>query len=180
MPLRRFFERRRRDRAATSLYLSVVEQSRRPAFYARLGVPDTVEARFDMIALHAWMVLRRLGKIGDEGATALSQAVVDLMFADMDRNLREMGVTDLRVGKRVRRMAEAFYGRAAAYDRVLGEGGDALKAALARNIYQAEEARPDQLDGLAAYVLGQLAHLDGQAAGPLLEGTVTFRPMEDA
>lgn len=176
MPFRRFFERRRCDRAAANLYLRVVEQARRPDFYTGFGVPDTLEARYDMIVLHAWLLLRRLGTVPGEAVKTLSQTTFDLMFTDMDRNLREMGVTDLRVGKRVQRMAEAFYGRAGAYDKALGEGPEAFHAALARNLYQAEPAASTHLAAMAAYVKAQVAHLDAQDEGVLLDGTVSFQP----
>ncbi|MBC7952499.1 MAG: ubiquinol-cytochrome C chaperone family protein [Rhodospirillaceae bacterium] len=176
MPFRRFFERRRRERAAADLYLTVVEQARHPDFYTGYGVPDTLEARFDMIVLHAWLLMRRLGASADEAAKPLSQAAFDLMFADMDRNLREMGVTDLRVGKRVHRMAEAFYGRTGAYDKALGEGEAALQAALARNLYQSETVSSAHLAAMAAYVKAQVAHLDALNEGPLLDGAVSFQP----
>jgi cytochrome b pre-mRNA-processing protein 3 len=174
MPFRSFLEHRRRERAASDLYLKLVEQAREPIFYVSFGVPDTLEARFDMIILHAWLLLRRLGAVNSEAAKALSQATFDLMFADMDRNLREMGVTDLRVGKRVQKMAEAFYGRASAYDRGLADGGDALGAALARNLYQGETVAADHLDAMIAYINRQVAHLDTLADPSLLDGNISF------
>ncbi|MCR6632185.1 MAG: ubiquinol-cytochrome C chaperone family protein [Magnetospirillum sp.] len=169
----RFFQRRRTERAAAELYLAAVEQARQPAFYGQLGVPDTLEGRYDMIILHVWMVMRRLGRAG-AGAESLAQATVERMFDDMDRNLREMGVTDLRVGKRVRHMAEAFYGRAGAYDKALGEGDAALVAALTRNLYQAAEPAPAQVEAVARYVRAQLAHLDNGDTESLCEGRVSF------
>lgn len=122
MPFSRFFKRRRFDDAANALYVALVEQSRQPAFYRDLGVADTLEGRYDMIILHAYMLFRRLGKGDDGGLRELSQETFDFMFNDMDQNLREMGVTDTGIGKRVQRMAEAFYGRTAAYDKALGQG----------------------------------------------------------
>jgi|AGTN01.2.fsa_nt_gi Uncharacterized conserved protein len=180
MPFSRFFERRRRERAAANLYLAVVEQARHPAFYARHGVPDTLEGRYDMILLHAWLLLRRMGAIASDEARPLGQAVFDRMFADMDRNLREMGVSDLRVGKRVQRMAEAFYGRVGAYDKGLAEGAGSLKAALARNLYQSDKVAPGHLDALDAYIKAQIAHLDGLDDSGLLAGEVSFSGVEAA
>lgn len=171
MVFSQFFERRRREQAASDLYLAAVAQARQPVYYASLGVPDTLEGRYDMIVLHVWMVVRRLTRVGGE---AVGQAMVELMFADMDRNLREMGVTDLRVGKRVLNMAEAFYGRAAAYDKALDEGDAALAAALDRNVYQSGEKGVGEPAALAAHVRAQLAHLDGLDGAALCEGKVTF------
>lgn len=178
MLLRRFFERRTREQSASDLYLSAVGQARQPAFYAHLGVPDTLEGRYDMIILHVWMIARRLRAVAGERAEAVSRAMIELMFADMDRNLREMGVTDLRVGKRVLNMAEAFYGRVAAYDRALTEGDSALTAALERNVYQSGEPRHDGSAGLATHVRAQLACLDSQDGQALCEGKVSFLAAE--
>lgn len=180
MLFRRFFARRQRERAAAELYLAAVNQARQPVFYARLGVPDSLEGRYDMIILHVWAVLRRLGRDGSESGHALGQAMVERMFADMDRNLREMGVTDLRVGKRVLNMAEAFYGRAGAYDKALAEGETELRAALARNLFQTVDPTPEHLAALATYVHHQLAHLDKQGSADLLEGKVDFHAPETA
>jgi hypothetical protein len=108
--------------------------ARDPWLYLSLGVPDTLDGRFDLIALHAFLLVHRLQ---DEAAPGpdLAQAVFDAMFRDMDNNLREIGVSDLTVGKRVRAMWEAFHGRAKAYAAAL-EATDrlALETALARNV----------------------------------------------
>ena len=101
-----------------AIYGMIVTQAREPLFYRDLGVPDTVNGRFDLLVLHLWMVLRRLKSI--EGGADLSQALFDRFCDDMDANLREMGVGDLTVPKRMQAFGEAFYGRAAAYD--LGSG----------------------------------------------------------
>jgi cytochrome b pre-mRNA-processing protein 3 len=102
----------RRPDAAQVLYEAIVAAARHPVPYADWGVRDTVDGRFDMIALHAFLVLDRL----KGSAEAFRQELVDELFRDMDRSLREMGVGDISVGKKVRKMAEVFYGRVAAYD----------------------------------------------------------------
>jgi cytochrome b pre-mRNA-processing protein 3 len=179
MTLKDWLFGRKRDReTAQRLYASIVEQARLPAFYERFGVPDSLDGRFEMISLHAFLTLHRLKEEKSRESQALSQAVFDLLFADMDRSLREMGVGDLGVGKRVKKMAEAFYGRLAAYDAAL-ESGDAsrLAAALRRNLYgtlgEVEEELPA---ALAAYMLDQarvLARLRGAA---ILSGELHFEP----
>lgn len=179
MPFSRFFKRRRFDDAANALYVALVEQSRRPAFYRELGVADTLEGRYDMIILHAYMLFRRLGKGGGAGLRELSQETFDFMFNDMDQNLREMGVTDTGIGKRVQRMAEAFYGRTAAYDKALEQGGRALQEALGRNLYQGVAVPAETEDRMAAYVLAQMAHLDIIADATLLAGSLTFIPVAE-
>jgi cytochrome b pre-mRNA-processing protein 3 len=115
-----------------TIYGMIVAQAREPLFYRDLGVPDTVDGRFDLLILHLWMVLRRLK--GTEGRADLAQALFDRFCEDMDANLREMGVGDLIVPKRMQAFGEAFYGRAAAYDLALTDNADALARALSRNI----------------------------------------------
>ena len=98
-----------------ALYAALVQKARDPKFYTDLAVPDTVDGRFDMVVIHAMLVMRRLRETPAEVHTT-GQRLFDLMFTDMDRSLREMGVGDLSVGTHVRKMAKAFYGRAAAYE----------------------------------------------------------------
>ena len=93
-------------------------QARKPDFYRTAGVPDTVQGRFEMIALHMFLVLHRLKQEGGTG-TDLAQNLFDLMFQDMDRNLRELGTGDLAVGKRIKTLAKELYGRIAAYEKGL-------------------------------------------------------------
>jgi cytochrome b pre-mRNA-processing protein 3 len=137
-PLRR---KRYRD-AAERLYGAIVAQARDPAFYLHCGVPDTVEGRFDMISLHAYLVLRRL-RGTDTEAKAVGQELFDLMFADMDRNLREMGTGDLGVGRKVKALAKAFYGRIRAYDAALAGRDQDLATALGRNLF-GDPATPER------------------------------------
>ena len=96
--------------AADKLYRSVVSQARRPEFYLLVGVPDSLDGRFELNALHVFLVLDRLKQDYPRGA-GLGQALHDVFFADMDHSLREMGAGDLGVGKRVKKMAQGFYGR---------------------------------------------------------------------
>jgi cytochrome b pre-mRNA-processing protein 3 len=135
----------------------IVAQARQPAFYASFGVPDTVDGRFDMLLLHLWMVLRRLRRI--QGGNELSQMLFDHFCADIDGNLREMGVGDLTVPKRMQKFGEAFYGRSIAYDAALDAGDVALAQALCKNILDGGDAA--QARRLAAYVDAALAALDG-------------------
>ena len=111
----------------------VVEQARQPVFFTEYGVPDTLDGRFELICLHAFLYLHRL-KAERRTASRLCQGFFDTMFADFDRSLREMGTGDLSVGKQVKRMAQAFYGRIRAYEEGLAGDEAALPAALARNL----------------------------------------------
>ncbi|HET6838586.1 MAG TPA: ubiquinol-cytochrome C chaperone family protein [Bradyrhizobium sp.] len=138
-----------------AMYGMIVTQAREPLFYRDLGVPDTVNGRFDLLVLHLWMVLRRLKSI--EGG--LAQALFDRFCDDMDDNLREMGVGDLTVPKRMRAFGEAFYGRAAAYDIALAEGSEPLAQALCKNILNGEGI--ENARRLAFYAETAIAALSG-------------------
>jgi len=164
--------RRLPKRSIAALYGAIVAQARNPLFYAGYGVPDTVLGRFDMILLHAALLLRRLRE-GDEAERALAQGVFDAFCLDMDHNLREMGISDQGVPRQMQRVGEAFYGRAQAYEAALGERGDgALSDALARNVY-AEVAEGDvAAAALAAYVRQAEQALAGQALDDLARGEV--------
>jgi cytochrome b pre-mRNA-processing protein 3 len=162
----------RHNAAADQLYAALVEQARRPAFYAKLGVPDTVDGRFEMIVLHMFLVLHRLK--GEAGAERLGQDLFDAMFADMDRSLREMGVGDLSVGRHIKTMAKGFYGRVAAYESGLADPTDAaLAEAIRRNVYGTVVASPDP-QPLAAYLRASAAALAAQKPGELTAGAPRF------
>ena len=122
-----------------AIYGMIVTQAREPLFYRDFGVPDTVNGRFDLLLLHLWLVLRRLKSV--EGGAALSQALFDHFCNDMDDNLREMGVGDLTVPKRMQAFGEAFYGRTAAYDLALTEGREAAGAGAVQEYPERREHR---------------------------------------
>lgn len=159
--------------AATLAYRRVVEQARHPAFFIECGVPDTVDGRFELICLHAFLYLHRL-KRERPAAAPLAQRFFDTMFGDFDRSLREMGTGDLSVGREVKRMAAAFYGRIAAYEQGLDADAAALAPALARNLYGTAPPPAASLAAMAAYVRRAAACLDGQPAAELLAGHVGF------
>lgn len=166
--------RRKPIRAAAELaYRLVVEQARRPEFFTVCGVPDTLDGRFELICLHAFLYLRRL-KGETAPASALGQRFFDQMFADFDRSLREIGTGDLSVGRQITRMAEAFYGRVRAYDEGLAGDDAALRAALARNLYGTATASEEQLARVAAYLRREVMNLVGQPSAALLAGSVAF------
>lgn len=165
---------RRRDPAASPLYGRIVAQARQRDFYLA-GVPDTVQGRFEMIALHIFLVLHRLKQEGERGAD-LAQDLFDLMFQDMDRNLRELGTGDLAVGKRIKTLAQGLYGRIAAYEQGLAPGTSAeqLEQALARNVFASGEASSPVLKGLAAYLRSEADALAAQPFRELSAGRITF------
>lgn len=126
--------------AGRQLYAAVSAKARDPALYLDAGVPDTPEGRFELYTLHLALVLRRLRGQGGE-ARDVSQALFDTYVRSLDDSLREMGVGDLSVGKKMRRLGEAFYGRIKHYDDALAGGDrDALEALVRRTVYRDAEA----------------------------------------
>ena len=181
------FRRNSQARTIHALYGAIVAQARSPAFYADYRVPDTVEGRFDLIVLHLVLLLNRLGRwaetarglgqvdFGQEllGQELLGQELFDAFCRDLDANLREMGVGDLAVPKRMRAFAEAFYGRQAAYLAALDAVDERVfEKALARNIFPAgNDAGAAQL---ASYARAAVTRLDAQDDGALIRGEVVF------
>ena len=153
-----------------AIYGMIVTQARQPSFYRDMGVPDTVNGRFDLLVLHLWMVLRRFKSA--EAAANLSQALFDRFCDDMDANLREMGVGDLTVPKRMRAFGEAFYGRAAAYDLALTSGQEPLAQALCKNILNGEGI--EKARRLAIYAETAIASLTGLDDAALCAAAWTF------
>ncbi|MEJ0063429.1 MAG: ubiquinol-cytochrome C chaperone family protein [Alphaproteobacteria bacterium] len=156
-----------------ALYRAASGQSRRPEFYTAGGVPDTIDGRFDLLALHLVLLMLRLRGEGPQGRK-MSQHLFDFMGADMDRSLREMGVGDTGIPRRVKAMGEGFYGRYAAYEKGLGDGRDALMTALDKNLYGTVPTAPDSLALMAAYVLRARDTLAGQPLEALLAGKAEF------
>ena len=173
--------RRHRREAARRLYMAAVRQAREPTLYSAGGVADTLDGRFELIVLHVVPLMRRL-RACDGAGRQLSQALFDVMFDDMDQSLREMGVGDLRVGKRVKQMARAFYGRAMAYDSAFDQTPGAerrrtIAEALERNVYNDEPPPGAPVQALAGYVEALLDALDGQNPAALLGGEVGLPPV---
>lgn len=168
------FRRKPHERAGFALYAAAVAAARDPWFYTALGVPDTLDGRFDLVGLHAALLIHRLQGDAPPGPD-LAQAVFDAMFSDMDQNLREIGVADLSVGKRVRAMWEAFHGRARAYAVALDADDEAaLAAALARNVWRGAPGNEGAARSLAVYALRQFAALRREGLSDLAAGRAAF------
>lgn len=170
--------RRRHERAGFALYAAAVAAARRPVFYTGFAVADTLDGRFDLVGLHAFLAIERL-RAAEPPGPDLAQAVFDAMFSDMDLTLREIGVGDLSVGKKVRTMWEAFHGRAQAYGAALRTPDPvaALSEALSRNVWRAapsEAAPPGCAEALARYVLEAAEALAAQPLAALRQGEIVF------
>ncbi len=168
-----FLHRSRRDETIGALYGAIVAQARRPVFYRALGVPDTLEGRFEMLVLHLALVLDRLEAEAAERETG--QGIFDRFCQDMDDHMREMGVGDLTVPKKMRRLADAFYGRRAAYGAAQGHAG-ALEAALRRNVF--DGAPGGDARALSRYVGDAEAILARQDAGAIAAGQLVWPEAE--
>jgi len=168
---------RGRSGPSEHLYAAAVQAARNQKWYDGFEVPDSVDGRFDMLALHLFLLQNRLKDAPD--GQAVMQGVLEVFVADMDQNLRELGVGDPSMGREVRAMVEAVHGRFAAYASGLADPGAAgLSTALARNVY-----RDDRRDGpapgaLAGYVKAAVARLAETPLADILEGRLQFPPVE--
>ena len=146
------------DETAHNIYAVIAAGARNPHFYDRFGVADTLDGRFDTLTLMVVLAVRRLADAGDAGKM-LGQGVVDTMFADMDLSLHEIGVSENKVGKKVKQMATAYMGRMEAYGAALAANDAAMLAdVLNRNLYR-EDGTDAAANGLAAAVLAEEARL---------------------
>ena len=177
------FRRGDPNRNIRGLYGVIVAQARSPAFYTDYGVSDSVEGRFELIVLHLVLVLRRLGAKGAAASerrpslgpgSAVGQRLFDVFCRDLDDNLREMGVGDLAVPRRMRQFGEAFYGRQAAYGAALATPiRKSSEKVLARNILSRADAG-EKAAPLARYMRAAAAQLDAQPEDSLIAGRAVF------
>ncbi len=150
---------------AERIYDILTARAREPVFFERFGVKDSLDGRFDLVALHAWLVLERL-----KGDALLSQALIDTIFTGFDEALRELGAGDIGIGRRVKKLADAFYGRLQAYGAALDEAG--MEAALVRNLYRGGPAPGAK--AVASYVWRARAQLESWQ-----DGEPRFGPLPD-
>ncbi|MFA4892201.1 ubiquinol-cytochrome C chaperone family protein [Brevundimonas sp.] len=167
--LQNLFRTRPRERLGQPLYELAVRQARDPGFYTTLGVADRIDARFELYTLHVLLLVMRMRDEGERGAQA-GQALFDTYVSALDHALRELGVGDISVGKKMRKLGEALYGRMTAYEGPLREAdAAAVSASLARNVYESDD--PAIGAALAAYALASRTRLaaqdfDAVVAGP--------------
>lgn len=134
--------------ATLQLYTQLVEKARNPVFYTDYQVPDTLDGRFEMILLHLFLHNHA------HPDTQTERALGEAFFQDMDRSLREIGVSDTGVGKRIKRMARAYFGRLKAYAEAYPDN-QTFAEAIARNVYGTVQAPGDYPAKLVAYVREQ-------------------------
>lgn len=153
-----------RRQAAGDLYAGIVGRARAPVFYKDFAVPDTIDGRFDLLALHAWLALERLSAAN---LNDLSQDLTNTIFVGFDEGLRDLGTGDMGMGRRIKTLANAFYGRLNAYRAATDAA--AMQSAVARNLYRGVETGHEA--AIARYVENARAHLEGQ---DLSQGRIDF------
>lgn len=158
---------------AAKLFERLVAQSRTHVFYERLGVPDTVDGRFDMVVLHTFLIFQRLRGQGDMAAL-LAQALYDALILDLEASLRQLGAGDVGVGKRIRIMTEALQGRIKAYETALAGSPLDLEAALRRNLYGTTEPSTEAVRAMADYLRRGKELADRQPLERILRGIFEF------
>ncbi len=172
--LQRLFRPRAATEAGRALFKALSAQARQPVFYERLGVADTVEGRFELYVLHLTLVLHRLKGQGSQAAET-SQATFDTFLRNLDEGLRDMGVGDLSVGKKMRKLGEAVYGRIKGYDRAFADADPvaALETMVARTIYQDRPDAPSPRP-LARYAASAVARLTAQPLDEVLQARLDW------
>ena len=172
--LQRLFKPRPAVEAGRALFKALSAQARRPVFYERLGVADTVEGRFELYVMHLLLVLHRLKGQGARAAET-SQATFDTFLRNLDEGLRDMGVGDLSVGKKMRKLGEAVYGRMKGYDRAFAEvdPAAALEALIARTVYQGRADAPGA-GPLARYAAAAVARFAAQPLEQVLQSKLDW------
>lgn len=154
--------------AVDATYIALVAQARKPFFYSEMKVPDTLDGRFEMIVLHLFLMQHRL--LRETQHTEFARQLSEAFVHDMDRSIRELGVADTGVSKRIKRMGQAYNGRMQVYEAGLQEP-DVMRAALSRNLYgTVSEGDVALLDGMRAYIDREVMKLDVAATETILGG----------
>ena len=179
--------RRKPPDPSIALYDAIVAAARQPALYLGLGVADTVEGRFEMLVLHMALAMGRLNGLpigegdappapaGTPARSPLAQALVDRFFLELDRAIREMGIGDVAVPKRMKKLAGAYNGRLIAYISALAQADEAaLTAALARNVWPSPGNDAGSASALASYVKAAHAALASTSDQHMAEGKLSW------
>jgi cytochrome b pre-mRNA-processing protein 3 len=167
----RLFRSARAVPAGDALYRAIVTEARNADWYLAGAVPDTVDGRFDAVALGLALVLLRLEREGD-GQRQFSADLTERFIADMDGSLRELGIGDPTVGKQVGKMVSALGGRLGAYRDAFAGGDEPLEAALARNLYRGAAVDPAALDWAARRTRALAERIDRMPLDALVAGSL--------
>ncbi|WP_322989113.1 MULTISPECIES: ubiquinol-cytochrome C chaperone family protein [unclassified Hoeflea] len=171
------FKRKKANQAlVTQQYALITQAARSPVFYEHMGVPDTVMGRFEMIAVHLILYLRRTGTAG-VAAQGIAQEIVDAFFEDIDHSIRELGIGDMGVPKRMKKLARMFYGRVKSYGQAIESGDEAVLAdALGRNIHPDDADAARSMQQLSHWVMQTARALEQTDEDTLASGRLTYPP----
>ncbi len=159
------------------LFSAVLNHTREPIFYQDLEVPDSFDGRFDLLCLNSYLMINRLNKVDGLKGRKMAQTFIERLHAEFERASRNIGISDVSIGKQVRKMTQAYYGRAQAYDTALkSEVTGGLEEALSRNVYAKCEdpVSSNTLTGMASHVQQSISYLDQQVDESILKGEVEF------
>ena len=158
------------EETVARLHAAIVAQSRRPAFFLPpCAAPDTFEGRFEILTLNSGLVLRRLSLLPQPGPE-IAQALSNVIFSHFDDALREVGISDVGVPKKMMKLAGAFMGRGIAYAQALEAGETELAAALKRNVLGGQ----GDASALSAYAIAAQTKLDATPLETFLSGEAPF------
>lgn len=171
------FNKKKRNNAAHSLFSAVIEHSRVIKFYESYSVEDSLDGRFDLMSIHMAVVIEKLDHHKElKNVTEYKRVLQEIMFDNLDLTLREIGVGDLGVGKKIKVMAEAFYGRMIAYQNLFSVKNDAeMSDTLNRNLYREKTIETQVLKNMVSYVYEQYEFIMKQDIGAILEGKIEFQ-----
>jgi cytochrome b pre-mRNA-processing protein 3 len=155
---------------ANRLHVAIIGRARAPEFFARFAVPDTIDGRFDLVVLHSWLALGRLQ--GEPALHEVAQRLTNALFAGFDEGLRELGISDMGMGRRMKKIADAFYGRFKAYDDAPDTA--AMEQALSRNLYRGKLVEGQISAALARYVF---TARDALSKANVAQGELDFGPL---
>ena len=176
-PLADLLPWRQKNRQADEIYGAIVARARLPIFYQGFGVPDSLEGRFVMLSLHLFAVLHRLKEAGTGEAAAMAQDLADRFTADMETVLRELGVGDLSVPKRVRSLVASGAAQLEGFERAFDEGEGSFEEAVVEALPGEEEDAKRTAAKLAPYVLGVVQHLKNEPVRDICAGTLRLSPI---
>jgi cytochrome b pre-mRNA-processing protein 3 len=171
--LERIRQRKERRRQAAQLHTAIVDQSRVPTFYADMGVPDTMLGRYEMVCLHAFLVLSRLRRENQDCAR-LAQTLHDMIFDDFDVALREAGLGDMGIGHRIKKLARNLHGRISVYERGLASGDDEMAEILRRNMYASSEPESAEIARMIGYIRAARDEINETSTTALVGGAPSF------
>ena len=169
------FKRKKSNQALVERqYAEITGAARSPVFYESMGVPDTVMGRFEMISIHLILYLRRTGSAGD-ASRGLAQDLVDAFFEDVDYSIRELGIGDMGVPKRMKKLAKMFYGRVKSYGQALDAGDrQGLVDALRRNLHPETGDEAPPMQALSDWMIATARTLEDVPEEKLAAGLLTF------